>query len=779
MMLRWSLALCLATAAFAQDIVPGRYILELTGDPAIVHQDRARRRGEIQTEQQSLERLLRTRRATVRARVDTVANALIVDAPDATGLASLPGVRRVEPVRRFKPLLLPQLENHQVPAAWEAIGGIEKAGAGIRIGILDSGLNTDHPGFQPPEGMAAPDGFPQATPEVNLQFTNGKIIVARAFDGGAITDTTGHGTGVAMAAAGVQHESPRGTIAGVAPHVWLGIYRVTNRDDEYYYTDTILQALNWAVIDGMDVVNLSFGSVGNTGAEGDTIFKDGTRRAMDAGMLVVHSAGNTPGAQTLDDTASAEKEIAVGANVSRSAAVVPSSGLPYPAAPSDNVTTVEPIVGPVVDAETLNGNLLGCGEFPADSMTYQIALIRRGDCNFSAKLANAAAAGALAAIVYNSPNPPSGVPDELVTMQAGASTLPALFIGNSNGQKLKELLQTVEDLSVQLRFPDGILNSLASFSSQGPGITDLAIKPDLVATGTTFYTAAVVGPALSCSLCDPSGYTVTQGTSFSAPLVAGAAAVLKAARPGLTSDEYRSLLINSASPMILAGGATANVMAAGIGLLNLKNAVSSTIAAAPVSLSFGSGDGAVDRSKELTLKNLGAEPATWTLTIDSASDTKPALSAETLTVGPGESAPVQLSFLAEGLAAGAFQGFVQVQDSATGVTARIPYWYAVTGGAPASLSVIVDPYNPKKPPLAGQQITLIVRVHDAAGLPLPDVEPIVTPVLGGGTVDNVLRAPGRSYPNSWRITMHLGPSGPHQFRIQIGDVPYIYSINAN
>lgn len=74
---------------------------------------------------------------------------------------------------------------------------------------------------------------------------------------------------------------------------------------------------------------------------------------------------------------------------------------------------------------------------------------------------------------------------------------------------------------------------------------------------------------------------------------------------------------------------------------------------------------------------------------------------------------------------------------------------------------------------------LIVRSHDAAGLPLPDVEPIVTPVLGGGTVDNVLRAPGRSYPNSWRITMHLGPSGPHQFRIQIGDVPYIYSINAN
>ena len=782
MMLRWSLALCLATAAFAQDIVPGRYILELTGDPAIVHQDRARRRGEIRTEQQSLERALRTRRVTVRARVDTVANALIVDAPDATGLASLPGVRRVEPVRRFKPLLLAQFENHQVPAAWEAIGGSEKAGAGIKIGILDSGLNTDHPGFRPPEGMAAPDGFPLAVPEENLQFTNGKVIVARAFDGGAITDRTGHGTGVAMAAAGVQLDTPRGTLSGVAPAAWLGIYRVTNSVDQYYYTDAILQGLDWAVKDGMDIVNLSFGSPGATGAAGDLIYESGTRRAIESGILVVHAAGNTPGAQTVDDAASAEKEIAVGANVaSSSTSVIPSVGLPYPAAESDNVTTLAPISGTVVDAETLDGNLLGCDAFPPESMTNRIALMRRGTCTFAVKLANAAAAGALAAIIFNSPNPPDGNPEGLVFMTvADNPTIPGLFIGNTNGNKLKELVSTVEDFTVQLRFPGGTPTSLASFSSQGPSVGDLAIKPDLVATGTAFYTAAVYAPAGSCSLCDPSGYVSVQGTSFSAPLTAGAAAVLKAARPGLASDDYRSLLINSTSPMILTNGSTANVMAAGSGILNLKNALSSTIAAAPVSLSFGAGEGTLDGSREFTLKNLGAEPATWNLTIDSANNTKPVLSAETLagetlTVGPGESAPLKLSFLAEGLAAGAFQGFVNVQDTATGVTTRIPYWYAVTGGAPATMALLSDPDTAS----AFEQISLIVRSHDAAGLPLPDVEPIVTPVLGGGTVDNVLRAPGRSYPNSWRITMHLGPSGPHQFRIQIGDVPYIYSINAN
>lgn len=126
-----------------------------------------------------------------------------------------------------------------------------------------------------------------------------------------------------------------------------------------------------------------------------------------------------------------------------------------------------------------------------------------------------------------------------------------------------------------MRFPGGTPTSLASFSSQGPSVGDLAIKPDLVATGTAFYTAAVYAPAGSCSLCDPSGYVSVQGTSFSAPLTAGAAAVLKAARPGLASDDYRSLLINSTSPMILTNGSTANVMAAGSGILNLKNALSS------------------------------------------------------------------------------------------------------------------------------------------------------------------------------------------------------------
>ncbi len=768
---RWTLGFAFAATAFAQDVVPGRYIVELTGEPAIVHQDRSRRRAGIQTEQQSLERVLRTRRATVRARVDTVANALIVDAPDGTSLAGLPGVLRVEPVRRFEPHLTRALDTHQVPLAWEAIGGIEKAGAGIKIGILDSGFNTSHEGFKA-NGMTAPEGFPRASPESNLQFTNGKIIVARTFDNGSIEDTTGHGTGVAMAAAGTQHQSPRGTISGVAPYAWLGIYRITNEIDKFYRSDDALLGLDAAVKDGMDVVNLSFGSPGAWGAADDRIFESGTRRAMEAGILVIHSAGNTPGAQTVDDAAMAEKSIAVGANSSAAdPAVVPSVGRSYPAAASDNVTTQAAISGPVVDTATLDGNLEGCDPYKV-SLEGRIPLIQRGTCFFWEKLANAASAGAATAIIYNSPTPSSGAPDNLIFMSVAEDTsMPALFIGNSNGMRLKELIRTVEDLSVQLRFPGGAPNSLASFSSEGPSIDALVVKPDLVATGTSFYTAAVAGPAGSCRLCDPSGYVSTAGTSFAAPLVAGAAAVLKARRPGLTSDDYRSLLINSTSPMILAGNSTADVMAAGSGMLNLKNAVTSTVVVAPVSLSFGAGGGTVDRTREFTLKNTGTEAATWTLTVGSANSITPSLSAGTMTLGPGESAPVQITLTAAGQAAGALQGFVKVQDTVTGAVARIPYWYAVTGGAPAKLTVLIEPDTA----VAGQRIDVTVRLHDAAGLPLADPAPFVTPVLGGGTVVSVTRA---SAPNTWRISLRLGQKGANTFRIQAGDFADIYSIDA-
>src|SRR5207248_315824 len=112
---------------------------------------------------------------------------------------------------------------------------------------------------------------------------------------------------------------------------------------------------------------------------------------------------------------------------------------------------------------------------------------------------------------------------------------------------------------------------LESFSASGPGI-DFSIKPDMVAVGGSLYTAAQSIDTQGV-LYNPTRYAVESGTSFSAPLVAGAAALLKSARPGLTSAQYRSLLVNTAGPASSAPDAQAHVQRAGGGMLDMLAAV--------------------------------------------------------------------------------------------------------------------------------------------------------------------------------------------------------------
>lgn len=772
--MRLLLVALLAITAFGQEIVPGRYIVELTGEPALRHREPGRRRAEIRDQHQALERQLRGRRANVLAQMDTVVNAVEVEAPDASALAGLPGVRRVEPVRVFRPLLYRALPSHQVDKAWEMIGGSANAGVGTKIGILDTGLDIGHPAFNAPD-MKAPEGYPLASSEPNLALTSGKVIVARSFDGGTIQDQMGHGTAVAMAAAGVVHTSPKGTISGVAPGAWLGVYRVADLQGKFY-SSTVLSALDWAAKDGMDVLNFSFGSVGAFGASNDSIFQDGVKRLVESGVIVVNAAGNTPGAMTVDDTASAEQVIAVGANAQAqtTVAVVPSVGPSMAAAASSNVVTLEPLSGPMVDAASM-GNTLGCNPFPPESLRGKIPLIQRGTCFFTEKLANAAIGGAAAAVVYNAAAPSSGGPEDLVTMNVDDDpTIPGLFVGYSNGVKLKDFIAMVEDFQVQLRFPlgGGKPTQLAWFSSEGPSV-ELAIKPDLVATGMSFYTAALRSTSSSiCIVCDASGYSTTQGTSFSSPVVAGAAALLKSARPGLAQGEYRSLLINSAMPMLFPDGSVSPVQWAGAGILNVNAAVKSTVAAAPVSVSFGAGSGTVDLTREIKLKNLGKEPATWALSVSSTNAAKPALSAESLAVEPGAEAAVTLSLATGGLEAGEYEGFVLVKDDASGVESRIPYWYGVGSTEPSSIVVLEEPDNPR----AGFSYNVYVRIHDKAGLSLAEPQPTVTPVSGGGSVVSV-RSSFRDYPNSYLLRLQMGArAGANVFRVDAGSAQLTFTI---
>lgn len=208
--------------------VPGRYIVELTTEPvaqnavrlggrtAIRSAQAARQRTLVRQEQAAVRRAIEQNQATVLDSVDTVANALFVEAPDAAAaaqIASLAGVKRVVPERTFHMVLDRAAVLHKVEDAWNRIG-YANAGAGVKIGIIDSGIDTAHPGFQDAD-LQAPASYPRTGSVEDLAYTSNKVIVARSYvylvgrdPDNTPRDHVGHGTALAMVAAGVRNAGP-------------------------------------------------------------------------------------------------------------------------------------------------------------------------------------------------------------------------------------------------------------------------------------------------------------------------------------------------------------------------------------------------------------------------------------------------------------------------------------------------------------------------------------------------------------------------------------------
>jgi len=160
-----------AAVIFAQ-VVPGRYILELSGDPAAVTASRQTARpgaragaGVLAANRAAVRQLQIAARTAVAARggtvvesLDTVFNGLIVNIPDARAaeLLQIPGVVKLHTVRRVRPSLAHALPLHRVPDAWNLLPlGQNSAGAGIKIAIIDTGIDYTHANFKGPGTVAA------------------------------------------------------------------------------------------------------------------------------------------------------------------------------------------------------------------------------------------------------------------------------------------------------------------------------------------------------------------------------------------------------------------------------------------------------------------------------------------------------------------------------------------------------------------------------------------------------------------------------------------------
>src|SRR5690606_1807003 len=182
----------------------------------------------------------------------------------------------------------------------------------------------------------------------------------------------------------------------------------------------------------------------------------------------------------------------------------------------------------------------GCAAYPADTFAGAIAVVRRGTCSFSIKVNNAAAAGATAVLIANNaPGPmvPS-VPD---------TTVPAFGVEQETGNALRDFNVANPAATASIGFPASPVpntpDALAAFSSRGPAGSFNLIKPDVTAPGYAIL-AAVSGTTITGS---EDAVGLMNGTSMASPHQAGAALLVRQARPDWTVSEVKSALAMTAT----------------------------------------------------------------------------------------------------------------------------------------------------------------------------------------------------------------------------------------
>jgi minor extracellular serine protease Vpr len=775
--------------------IPGRYIVEFQTEPAasVAAQARIRlsdvagpgaaqvaaRRAQIQAEHAAVEPAIRALGGTVTRRYDTVFNGMSVSINDSAAglLRSLPGVREVYPDRKHKLFLDHVVKVHHITDAWQSLpNGMAGAGAGIMIGMLDTGIDINHPGFQ---GFSTPipQGFPKVSSPAETANTNNKVIVSRDYSGaGGLDQVVGHGTGTSMIAAGltnapgpalvaagiISNPSDVGPITGAAPAAWLGNYRVLD-DTGSGSTTWFLAALQDAVNDGMNVVNYSAGGPVTDSGEESGSESRAIDAAVAAGVIVVIAAGNNgPEPDTIGDPGLAPNALTVGSNENErffGFAVTVASLPPYEAFVPDSEQGIitGPISGPLTDVTALDGNGYGCAGFPANSLSGQIALISRGSpnstpCTFDAKLTGAQQAGANGAIIYDN------MAEDLVDMSITA-TLPATFVSQASGQDLKTRAAASPGLVASIDFTGSIpftesSDQLSLFSSIGP-TPAAGLKPELLATGDTVFTACTTISANNCLF--PTDYQLNAGTSFSAPAVTGSVAVLMGARPGLTAAQYRSLILNGTGPLVNSTGTLITPQAVGAGKLNLLQGLQNNLAAVPPSVNFRTAPGAISSVKPVIFSNVGSSPDTFSVVVNPINSSGPAATVDvaTFTLAPGASQTVNVSLTGTGLAAGEYDGFLAVTGTQTSVTTRVPYWFGVPGTAVQYVSLLsCDSFGPSGSGYnVGDSASILIRSTDLIGMPFDAGTPTVT---NSGVRGLTSVAPIGNIPGTYQITVRVG-----------------------
>jgi subtilisin family serine protease len=263
--------------------------------------------------------------ADVRWRYGVVLNgfAVVVPRSRVSTVARITGVAHVWPSVTYHTLLDRTPEVISAPQVWGPT--LATAGQGMKIAIVDDGIDQTHPFFAP-TGLSYPAGFPKG----QTAYTTPKVIVARAFAPATPPyrnarlpfdpELSDHGTHVAGIAAGDNNTATRTGVrlSGIAPRAYLGNYKALGIPSQFGANGNspeLAAAIEAAVRDGMDVINLSLGET-EIDSRRDAVV-NALNAAADAGVVAAVSAGNDfdqYGYGTITSPANAAKVISVAAS---------------------------------------------------------------------------------------------------------------------------------------------------------------------------------------------------------------------------------------------------------------------------------------------------------------------------------------------------------------------------------------------------------------------------------------------------------------------------------
>ena len=723
---------------------------------AAIHADAIQRQAVEQ--QAAIKPMLELHGAKVLAQYQHALNGIKVevDSSKIAALAKLPGVVSVLPVRIYNRTNAVSVPFIGAPAVWQGIPGFR--GEGIKIAILDTGIDYTHANFGGPGTVAAFNAaFATSTAPANPAYfgpsapkvKGGTDLVGDTYDANpnnstyqpvphpdpnpldcpATSGNVGHGSHVAGSAAGfgvlnnATYNGPYNSAAyqqhfqigpGVAPKADIYAVRVFGCNGS---TDVVTEAIDWAVANNVDVISMSLGADFGDANTSDAI---AVHNAVLAGITVVSASGNAGPAPYITSSP------ASGTGGITAAAMDGTPGFPGVNIALNTGPTVlainannAPLPGgslPIIVLRNPDNSIsLGCNDSEYAGVAGKLVVTLRGVCARVARAQMGQAHGAAAVVMINTD---PGFPPFENTIPG--VTIPFLGVPSTNGNTVAAAASAT--LSSAGIIPNPAFETIATFSSGGPRYGDSFFQPSVAAPGVSVFSTAsgtgIDGQALS-------------GTSMATPMIAGVAALVRQAHPGWSELAQRAAITQTGDRFQMVGY---SARLAGTGVVQplpatQTQAVVLGTASDPEPLSLGFTElTTLDYSaiRNIDIRNNGATPIQFNVNVTPAGGvphTVAPFKASSITVPPLSDAlfPIKISVPVATVGGthplGTINGFKDVAGTVTltpaspsmngGVSLNVPYYLV-----PRARSLIAVSHD--VPNLANPNATLTVSNGPAA-----------------------------------------------------------------